>query len=57
VIAVQLREILRDLALAERVIQRVVDQLRLDAVARCVVAIDGQRQRRALGLLVGGDVA
>jgi len=30
VIAVQLGEVLRDLALAERVIQRIVDQLRLD---------------------------
>ena len=31
VIAVQLCEVLRDLALAERVIQRIVDQLRLDS--------------------------
>ncbi len=57
VIAVELGEILGDLALAERVVQRVVDQLRLDAVARGGVAIDRQRQRGALGLLVGGDVA
>ena len=57
VIAVELGEILRDLALAERVVERVVDQLRLDAVARGRVAVDRQRQRRALGLLVGGDVA
>ena len=40
VIAVELGEILRDLALAERVVQRVVDQLRLDAVARGGIAID-----------------
>ncbi len=56
-IAVELREILRHLALAERVIERVVDQLRLDAVARGGVAVDLQLQRGALGLLVGGDVA
>ena len=46
-----------DLALAERVIQRVVDQLRLDAVARGGVAIDLEFERGALGLLVGRDVA
>ena len=57
VIAVELREVLRHLALAEGVIQRVVDQLRLDAVARGGVAVDLQLERRALGLLVGGDVA
>ena len=57
VIAVELGEILRDLALAERVVQRVVDQLRLDAEAGGGVAVDRQRQRGALGLLVGGDVA
>ena len=55
VIAVELREVLRDLALAERVVERVVDQLRLDAEARRLVAVDGQRQRRAAGLLVGRD--
>ena len=47
VIAVELREILRDLALAEGVVQRVVDQLRLDAEARGRVAVDRQRQRGA----------
>ena len=57
VIAVELRKILRHLALAERIIQRVVDQLRLDAVARGGVAVDLQLQRGAVGLLVGGDVA
>ena len=40
VVAGELREILRDLALAEGVVQRVVDQLRLDAVARGLVAVD-----------------
>jgi len=33
VVAVELGEILRRLALAEGVVQRIVDQLRLDAVA------------------------
>ncbi len=56
-IAVELGEILGDLALAERIVQRVVDQLRLDPIARCGVAIDLQLDRRALGLLVGRDVA
>ena len=56
-VAVELGEILRDLALAERIVERVVDQLRLDAVARGSVAIDLQLQRRALALLVGCDVA
>ena len=56
-IAVELREILRHLALAKGVVQRVVDQLRLDAVARGGVAVDLQLQRGALGLLVGRDVA
>ena len=54
-IAVHLREILRDLPLAEGIIQRVVDQLRLDTEARGLVAIDRQRQCSAAGLLVGGD--
>ena len=57
VIAVELGEILRDLALAEGVVQRVVDQLRLDAVARGGVAVDLELQRGAVGLLVGRDVA
>ena len=57
VIGVDLGEILRDLPLAEGVVERVVDQLRLDAEARRHVAIDRQRQRRAGDLLVGGDVA
>src|SRR5580704_9494701 len=57
VIAVELGEVLRHLALAEGVIERVVDQLRGDSVTRGGVAVDLQLQRRALGLLVGGDVA
>ena len=43
VIAVDLREILRDLPLAEGIIERIVDQLRLDSVTRRGIAIDGQR--------------
>jgi len=57
VIAVELREILGDLTLTERVVKRVVDQLGLDAVARGGVTIDLQLERRAIGLLVGRDVA
>src|SRR5208283_5123827 len=56
-VGVHLGEILRDLPLAEGVVERVVDQLRLDAVARGHVAVDLERQRRAGVLLVGGDVA
>ena len=33
-----------------------IDQLRLDPKAGCPVAVDGQGQRRAAGLLVGCDV-
>ncbi len=57
VVAVELGEVLRHLALAERVIQRIVDQLRLDAIARGGVAVDLQFERGAAALLVGGDVA
>ena len=57
VIAVELGEILRDLALAERVVERVVDHLRLDAEPRRGVAVDRQRHRGGVGLLVGRDVA
>ena len=45
-----------DLPLAERVVERVVDQLRIDAETRRLVPIDRQRQRRALALLIGCDV-
>jgi len=37
VIAIQLGEVLRDLALAERVIQRIVDELRLDSEPRGLI--------------------
>ena len=47
VVAVLLGEILRDLALAERVVERVVDHLRREPVAGGLVAVDGERQRRA----------
>ena len=57
VIAVELREVLRHLTLSERIVKRIVDQLRLNAEARRLVAVDGQGQRCAAGLLVGRDVA
>ena len=56
-ISVHLGEILRHLPLAEGVVERIVDQLRLDAEARSHVAVDLERQRRAGVLLVGRDVA
>jgi hypothetical protein len=42
VIAVELGEILGHLPLPERVVKRVVNQLRLDAEARRPVSVDGQ---------------
>ena len=57
VVAVLLGEILRHLALAEGVVERVVDQLRREPVAGGLVAVDGDRQGRARRLLVGGHVA
>ncbi len=56
-VGVQLREVLSHLALAIRVIQRGIDQLRLDAEARCLVTIDDQRDLGAVGLLVRGHIA
>ena len=56
VIAVELREILRHLALADGVVDRRVDQRRLDAEACRPVAIDGQRRRGGVRLLIAGDV-
>ena len=47
-IGVELREILRDLALAEGVVERVVDHLRLDAEARGRVAVDGDLELRRI---------
>ena len=47
VVAVLLREVLRHLALAEGVVERVVDELRREAVAGGLVAVDGEGQRRA----------
>ena len=52
-VAVGLGEVLRDLALAERVVQRVVDQLRLNAEAGRLIPVDRQRGGRRIGLLVG----
>ena len=56
VIAVELGEILRHLALADGVVDRRVDQRRLDAEACRPVAIDGQRRRGGVRLLIAGDV-
>ena len=52
-----LGEVLGDLALAGRIVERIVDELRLNPVARGHVAIDAEGQRRAGVLLVGRDVA
>ncbi len=45
-----------NLPLAERVVQRVVDQLRREPEARCSAAIDVQHRPQALILLIAGDV-
>ena len=55
-IGIGLREVLRDLALAEGIVERVVDHLRLDAEARRGVAVDADREQRRIRLLVGRDV-
>jgi hypothetical protein len=57
VVTVELREVLRHLPLSEGVVERLVDQRRLYAEARGLVAVDDQRQRRAAVLLVGSGVA
>ena len=57
VIAVELREVLRDLALPEGVVKRIVDLLGLDAEPGRLVAVDRQGQRRPVRLLVGRNVA
>ncbi len=56
-IGVHLGEVLGDLPLTERVIQRVVDHLRLDAEPRGSVAIDHECRGGAAVLLVAGHVA
>ena len=56
VVAVELREILGHLALADGVVDRRVDQRRLDAEAGRPVAIDDQRRRGGVRLLIAGDV-
>src|SRR5262245_51628936 len=47
-ISLELGEILRDLALAEGVVEGVVDQLRRDAEARGLVAVDGDLELRGI---------
>ena len=56
-VLVQLREHRRDLPLAERVVERVVDHLRRDAEPRRGVAVDHQARLQPRVLLVAGDVA
>src|SRR5260370_40665915 len=50
-------DILRAWRLSERIVERIVDQVWLDAKARRLVAVDGQGEGRAAGLLVARDVA
>ena len=57
VIGVDLGEELRHLPLAEGVVKRVVNLLRLDAETRRLISVDLQLQGRAIGLLIGADVA
>ncbi len=52
VIRVELREVLRHLPLPERVVQRVIDLLRLNAEARRLIAIDHDRELGAAVLLI-----
>ena len=55
-IAIELREVLRRLTLLEGV-GRVVDELRLNAEARRLVAVNGESQRRGAVLPIGCDIA
>ena len=57
VITILLREILRQLTLPECVVERVVDGLGRQAIARRLIAIDIDRQGRARHLLVRRHVA
>src|ERR1700752_2811865 len=56
-VARELREVLRDLALAEGIVERVVDERGLNAETRRLVAVDDERELAAARLLVGGHVA
>ena len=56
-ILVQLREHDRDLALAEGIVQGVVDHLRRYAVARSSDPVDDQLRLQAQALLIAGNVA
>ncbi len=51
-----LREILRDVGLAEGVVERGVDFRRLNTKARGGVAVDRHREQRRVGLLIGRDI-
>src|SRR5262249_41193157 len=50
-ILVRLCKVLRDLSLSESVVQRIVDQLRLNTKARCCVAINCHNDSRGIRLL------
>ena len=54
-IRVHLGEVLAHLALAEGVVKRVVDQLRLDAVARRLVPVDGGKHGGGGAVLLVAD--
>ena len=56
-IAIELREVLGDLTLAEGVVERIVDHRGLQAEARGLIAVNGDGHHRAARLLVGCDVA
>src|SRR5262249_671471 len=56
-VGINLSEILRDLALSERIIQGIVDHLRLYPETRRLVAIDHERRRGAPHLLVRREVS
>ena len=56
-VRVQLREILGDLALAEGVIECVIDDFRSDPEPGGPIPVDGQCRRGARDLLVRRDVA
>ena len=54
---IQLGENDRDLALAERVVKRVVDRLGQDIQARCFLTIDIDIELEPVDLLIAGHVA
>src|SRR5215831_742199 len=57
VVLVELGEERRDLALAESVVERVVNGLRRDTETGSGLTVNDQRSNRSAGLLIGGDIA